>query len=724
MGNRIRFMASLLMGLVMSISCMPVQAQIIHPSEKRTYKASELKPASKLIWDEDTELVMDVPLSVASIQCDGELVITGSALLKVECSSGDAVSALSLECSAPMTIDGSGKAAGISAAEHIYLTDCAVTVRGVRDGLTADTGSINVRGGNLEVDCKGSGLLSNSYNIGIHGDTVIRSGGNSIAALNGKVNVSANLTANATNEGSMCIYAKGGGVYFEGNSSYLRSRGTCIWSDDEIIFNTDVDAASSDSSAVRYKGEESHKVIQINQGNVILSGKDYAVSSNSFFYQLGGTLTCSGGIWAKRNIWLDKGETSITCSGEYPALHANDIDVRSRLIIDAEKSDAVAVYTPLCGNVTLESDFVNITARHDAVVSNGTLSLSGSAVIVSLNGAALVSHEDMKIIDGIFMLIGDSVSVYSRKNIMTGRCDLTADGQMYSAYGSISLGGKVEVTSTEGSAVEAEQGVILVTGNLKGAAIGSGNHVLDGRYIQFEEGSEAKLDCEASAVYSKDQVVSRGNVRAMSKEEEAIYAKGDLKVENGSLHAEGHQDAVYSEGSITLAENMHIRIPEDGYISYRIIRNSHGGNAPEVLINKDISYVTFRADNGTGDEVVVRVETGSAVTLPDSPFAAPSGKRFAGWDKGMPGTSITVNADMVINALWEYDFVQVSFLANGGSGSMSPVLVIRGSYYTVPSCQFTAPTGKQFYGWEVNGEYTAFAGTTVTITKESVFKAV
>ena len=90
----------------------------------------------------------------------------------------------------------------------------------------------------------------------------------------------------------------------------------------------------------------------------------------------------------------------------------------------------------------------------------------------------------------------------------------------------------------------------------------------------------------------------------------------------------------------------------------------------------------------------------------------------------MPGTSITVNADMVINALWEYDFVQVSFLANGGSGSMSPVLVIRGSYYTVPSCQFTAPTGKQFYGWEVNGEYTAFAGTTVTITKESVFKAV
>ena len=45
----------------------------------------------------------------------------------------------------------------------------------------------------------------------------------------------------------------------------------------------------------------------------------------------------------------------------------------------------------------------------------------------------------------------------------------------------------------------------------------------------------------------------------------------------------------------------------------------------------------------------------------------------------------------------------VSFDANGGSGSMDPVTLEEGSSYTLPACGFTAPEGKEFAGWTVNG---------------------
>ena len=49
------------------------------------------------------------------------------------------------------------------------------------------------------------------------------------------------------------------------------------------------------------------------------------------------------------------------------------------------------------------------------------------------------------------------------------------------------------------------------------------------------------------------------------------------------------------------------------------------------------------------------------------------------------------------------------------SGTMDPVYTYSGWTYTLPACGFTAPTGKYFDGWKVNGAY-AHAGDTITIT--------
>ncbi len=47
--------------------------------------------------------------------------------------------------------------------------------------------------------------------------------------------------------------------------------------------------------------------------------------------------------------------------------------------------------------------------------------------------------------------------------------------------------------------------------------------------------------------------------------------------------------------------------------------------------------------------------------------------------------------------------VTVSFVANGGSGTMADQAVVCGDEYPLPECEYAAPLGKQFKAWSVNG---------------------
>lgn len=66
----------------------------------------------------------------------------------------------------------------------------------------------------------------------------------------------------------------------------------------------------------------------------------------------------------------------------------------------------------------------------------------------------------------------------------------------------------------------------------------------------------------------------------------------------------------------------------------------------------------------------------------------------------------------------------VSFNANSGSGEMGDVQVEKDGTYTLPSCTFTAPTGKQFKGWAqaANGE--VISGATITVSADTTLYAV
>ena len=58
---------------------------------------------------------------------------------------------------------------------------------------------------------------------------------------------------------------------------------------------------------------------------------------------------------------------------------------------------------------------------------------------------------------------------------------------------------------------------------------------------------------------------------------------------------------------------------------------------------------------------------------------------------------------MTLYAKWTENKYTLTFDANGGSGTMTPVTDLTGEY-TLPANEFTAPSGKQFKGWSLTAD--------------------
>ena len=65
----------------------------------------------------------------------------------------------------------------------------------------------------------------------------------------------------------------------------------------------------------------------------------------------------------------------------------------------------------------------------------------------------------------------------------------------------------------------------------------------------------------------------------------------------------------------------------------------------------------------------------------------------------------------------------VRFNANGGGGTMEDVTGVSGSY-TLPSCGFTEPEGKQFKGWSTSADGSVISGTTYEVSSDTTFYAI
>lgn len=156
------------------------------------------------------------------------------------------------------------------------------------------------------------------------------------------------------------------------------------------------------------------------------------------------------------------------------------------------------------------------------------------------------------------------------------------------------------------------------------------------------------------------------------------------------------------------------------------------GDTTVKAIWKPIEFkATFQTEAGASGKMEEQtVSKGSKYELPKPTFTPEEGKEFAGWK--VPGEAkvkkagdeIDISGDVTLIATWKDIMVNVSYNANGGSGTMTGKELAKGSKYTLLDNAFKAPNENQeFKAWEVNGKEVA-AGTEITADKDTVIKAI
>ena len=134
--------------------------------------------------------------------------------------------------------------------------------------------------------------------------------------------------------------------------------------------------------------------------------------------------------------------------------------------------------------------------------------------------------------------------------------------------------------------------------------------------------------------------------------------------------------------------------------------------APPVPPAPDKVKITFKPNGGTQTMSEVEVDRDSEYTLPECGFTAPVGKEFDKWQLEMNGFTKFANKgegfkvlyDTVVMPIWkdkEVTEVKVKYDANGGSGEMPWETAKKNGKFTVPACEYAAPSNSTFKHWEV-----------------------
>lgn len=147
----------------------------------------------------------------------------------------------------------------------------------------------------------------------------------------------------------------------------------------------------------------------------------------------------------------------------------------------------------------------------------------------------------------------------------------------------------------------------------------------------------------------------------------------------------------------------------------------------EVLaLWKDGIRVAYKANGGVGDDIVIFVESGTKVTLPNNTFIAPEGKSFKKWQingtEYSPGVSTYITAETEILAIWKDGF-SVIYKPIGGTGTVREEEYLEETTIVLPENFYTAPKNKVFRCWEVNGKE-FMPGEPITVSEETTILAV
>lgn len=154
-------------------------------------------------------------------------------------------------------------------------------------------------------------------------------------------------------------------------------------------------------------------------------------------------------------------------------------------------------------------------------------------------------------------------------------------------------------------------------------------------------------------------------------------------------------------------------------------KNPGGGVEPPDPEEEKVS-ITYKANGGTGDDVVVQTAKGKPYVIPENTFTAPKGKQFVSWNTNEFGTgtsytvgsSLTPEDNVTLYAIWdeipvETEKYTVTYYPNGGTGSIPEKQTVdKGSTVTIANGNtLIPPTDKKFKEWNTNvaGTGTAYS---------------
>lgn len=402
----------------------------------------------------------------------------------------------------------------------------------------------------------------------------------------------------------------------------------------------------------------------------------------------GGTAkgSSSYGIFANTNVSIYGGKVEATGGKAYVSSYGiyadDDVSISGGKVKatggTAEDSSSHGIYAD-DGNVTI-SGTADVTATGGTakdssygIYSNG-VTVQDTASVTATGGASengksngIYADNDVTIFDTADVTAqagaaaGDSYGISANKNVtIKGTADVTANGGTGSFSCGIRANGS-DVSIQDTAVVTAQAGA--ATGNSYGIFAFDGDVSISGTAVVTANGGESKY-------------ISCG-----------IFSSKNVSISGGTVTAEGGAATDTTSGA-----------------SYGIRANT--GN------------VTI-----SGGSLIAQ---GATSAMNKEPSTLPAKyqwrtKESDGYTKNTDDAYIWASSHKYLEVTTATGFT-VTFNANGGTGTMADVTGISGEY-TLPSNGFTAPTGKQFKCWSVDGNEKK-VGDTITITADTTVTAV
>ncbi len=560
-----------------------------------TVNVSTLAENSELVLTGDTTLVVDTDKKLKNISGNYDLTINGDktlTLMRV----GKVIDVKNLTVNAPLDITG-GNDAAIYASETVYINNDvridAVTGIQAKYAIVLNKGKIILTTGLRSVWSTDGSVTVRTVLIASSKDQDVINAAHSVFFENAFVDLISDGDAKSAIYANHDIEVTGGRVGAEGTTAFNSKYGN-------IDLNGIIVAKSG-----------SRPAIHAQEGSVTLAGEVTADSKIT-------------AIWAQKDITVESG--SVTTSGPRGILSDEGaITINGSVRADASKNNAITAKKDII--IKSGSDVYAHCGKNSAAIQSysGNIAVEKDAAVKAYGAKEAITAEEGYIaLEGNVEAGASGWAIWSEKGIfITGGKTTATSGAAIWTGGPVTINGDVKVQSTgngtcgiSGTAVAINKGTVIAECGTNGAAIRA-------RTGDITVGKDANVTANGAKegiTAEEGGITLKGNVEAKASGW-PIWAKGDIKIEDGSVKTEGNSvgaSGITAGGTITVMPPLLIVEPVGGKISAN-------GRAIVNADNKNVSWIEIKAIPITGSAQILGTETyaGDTLTLKTTDVPSP-----------------------------------------------------------------------------------------------------